>query len=115
MFRLGCFSAKLKEFADLAGCSWAYNDELSLSGNKAVLAELKRRGFNASFFGNVVCSGQHSQFQPHGVGCANAVQPWICASFLLWEFSLIAKADPVTVSGRVAESQKRTSRKHNAD
>ena len=51
------FSEKVKDFLDLSGCKWAYNDDLSLSGNLAVLAELKRRGFNASFFGNIVCSG----------------------------------------------------------
>ncbi len=47
----------MKDFVDLSGCKWAYNDDISLSGNLAVLAELKRRGFNASFFGNIVCSG----------------------------------------------------------
>lgn len=48
-----------KEFHDLKGHTWAYNDEEFLSGNISVLAELKRHGLNASFFGHIVKSGSH--------------------------------------------------------
>lgn len=46
-----------KEFIDLKGHRWAYNDEISLSGNLATLAELRKKGFNASFFGHIIHSG----------------------------------------------------------
>ncbi|XP_046380525.2 uncharacterized protein LOC124151886 [Haliotis rufescens] len=51
--------AKFKTLHDLKGSRWAYNDTVSLSGNIIVLAELKRLGVNASFFGNVIQSGGH--------------------------------------------------------
>ncbi|KAK7460783.1 hypothetical protein BaRGS_00038804 [Batillaria attramentaria] len=50
---------KFKDFHALKGCRWAYNDDLSLSGSLVVLAELKKLGFNASFFGDVIKSGSH--------------------------------------------------------
>lgn len=50
---------KYKDFHSLKGCRWAYSDELSLSGNIIVLAELKKLGFNASFFGDIIKSGSH--------------------------------------------------------
>ncbi|XP_067651299.1 probable phosphite transport system-binding protein PtxB [Haliotis asinina] len=52
-------AAKYKTLHDLKGSRWAYNDSISLSGNIIVLAELKRLGVNASFFGNVIQSGGH--------------------------------------------------------
>ncbi|XP_025089947.1 uncharacterized protein LOC112561596 isoform X2 [Pomacea canaliculata] len=50
---------KFKDFLALKGCRWAYNDDISLSGNLMVLAELKKQGYNANFFGHVVKSGSH--------------------------------------------------------
>lgn len=50
---------KYKEILDLKGHKWAYNDEMSLSGNMAVLVELRRLGLNASFFGHILQSGSH--------------------------------------------------------
>ncbi|XP_005113026.1 uncharacterized protein LOC101855465 [Aplysia californica] len=51
---------KYKEVKDLKGCSWAYNDERSLSGNLIVLDFLKKNfSTNASFFGSIVESGSH--------------------------------------------------------
>ncbi|XP_046546591.1 uncharacterized protein LOC124256660 [Haliotis rubra] len=50
-------ATKYKTLHDLKGSRWAYNDSISLSGNIIVLAELKRLGVNASFFGNVIQSG----------------------------------------------------------
>lgn len=51
------FRIKFKDFLALKGCRWAYNDDISLSGNLMVLAELKKQGYNANFFGHVVKSG----------------------------------------------------------
>ncbi|XP_033747530.1 uncharacterized protein LOC117332650 [Pecten maximus] len=48
-----------KEVHDLRGHSFAYVDEASLSGCLVVLQELKKMGFNSSFFGNVLRSGSH--------------------------------------------------------
>ncbi|XP_060071005.1 uncharacterized protein LOC132550920 [Ylistrum balloti] len=48
-----------KEVHDLRGHSFAYVDETSLSGCLVVLQELKKMGFNSSFFGNVLQSGSH--------------------------------------------------------
>ncbi|KAK6184478.1 hypothetical protein SNE40_006946 [Patella caerulea] len=50
---------KYKEFQDLKGHKWAYNDQLSLSGNLIVLKHLKQMGVNANFFGNIIHSGGH--------------------------------------------------------
>ncbi|XP_039753505.1 uncharacterized protein LOC120628905 [Pararge aegeria] len=44
---------------DLRGCTFAYNDEESLSGSKIVLKTLKEKGENASFFGSLLKSGSH--------------------------------------------------------
>ena len=52
------FSENYKEFADLKGHRWAYNDEESLSGNISTLQKLKEMGTNASFFGHIVKSGK---------------------------------------------------------
>ncbi|CAL1541457.1 unnamed protein product [Lymnaea stagnalis] len=51
---------KYKTIADLKGCSWAYNNPLSLSGNVVILDYLKKKlKTNATFFGNIVESGSH--------------------------------------------------------
>ncbi|ESO97728.1 hypothetical protein LOTGIDRAFT_208867 [Lottia gigantea] len=50
---------KYKEFQDLKGHKWAYNDNLSVSGNLIVLKNLKQMGVNSTFFGNILCSGSH--------------------------------------------------------
>ncbi|BFZ18314.1 hypothetical protein BsWGS_21353 [Bradybaena similaris] len=51
---------KYKGMRDLKGCSWAYNNEDSLSGNLIMLKYLKNSlGANASYFGNVMQSGNH--------------------------------------------------------
>ncbi|XP_077863196.1 uncharacterized protein LOC144346058, partial [Saccoglossus kowalevskii] len=47
---------KFKEFANLRGCKWAYNDDQSLSGYYATLRKLKQMGENASFFGHTIHS-----------------------------------------------------------
>ncbi|XP_064612268.1 uncharacterized protein LOC135476247 [Liolophura sinensis] len=52
-------SSKYKDFHDLKGHRWAINDEISLSGNLMALAELRKMGFNASFFGNILRSGSN--------------------------------------------------------
>ncbi|KAL5015853.1 hypothetical protein ScPMuIL_005442 [Solemya velum] len=51
--------AKYREFYDLRGHKWAYNDDLSLSGNLVVLSELKKMGHNASFFSTIKQTGSH--------------------------------------------------------
>lgn len=48
-----------KDFSDLKGHRWAYNDDMSLSGNISTLVELRRMGTNANFFGTVIQSGSH--------------------------------------------------------
>lgn len=50
---------KFKVFEDLKGYSFAFNDPLSLSGVLVVLGELKKRGYNSTFFGNQMRSGSH--------------------------------------------------------
>ncbi|RUS74645.1 hypothetical protein EGW08_017599 [Elysia chlorotica] len=51
---------KYKDLLDLKGCSWAYNDKNSLSGNVIVLNHLKKElKTNANHFGNFVESGSH--------------------------------------------------------
>ncbi|GFO40296.1 phosphonates-binding periplasmic protein [Plakobranchus ocellatus] len=45
---------------DLKGCSWAYNENYSLSGNLVVLRHLKKElKTNATHFGTIVESGSH--------------------------------------------------------
>ncbi|XP_075220057.1 uncharacterized protein LOC142323761 [Lycorma delicatula] len=51
----------VKEFLDLRGCLWAYNNENSLSGSTIILKTLKDLGENATFFGNSLKSGSHLQ------------------------------------------------------
>ncbi|KAJ8311993.1 hypothetical protein KUTeg_009366 [Tegillarca granosa] len=50
---------KYKELHDLRGHTFAYNDPMSMSGTLVMLSELKKMGFNATFFGNVFQSGSH--------------------------------------------------------
>jgi phosphate/phosphite/phosphonate ABC transporter binding protein len=51
---------KYKSIRDLKGCSWAYNNEDSVSGNLVVLKYLKSTlRTNAAYFGNIVPSGNH--------------------------------------------------------
>ena len=52
------FRSKFKEIKDLKGCSWAYNDEESLSGNLVVLNFLKTKlKTNATYFGSIIKTG----------------------------------------------------------
>lgn len=53
--------SEFKEFHDLRGHSFAYDNEDSLSGCLVVLQELKKMGFNSSFFGNILKSGSHTK------------------------------------------------------
>lgn len=48
-----------KELADLRGHRWATMDKDSLCGKPTVLSEVKKIGYNASFFGNIVSSGSN--------------------------------------------------------
>jgi ABC-type phosphate/phosphonate transport system substrate-binding protein len=50
---------KYKKFEDLKGCTWAYNFEDSLSGNYIVLSELKKLGYDATYFSRLVKTGSH--------------------------------------------------------
>ncbi|XP_070572444.1 uncharacterized protein [Ptychodera flava] len=50
---------RFKEFVNLRGCKWVYNDPHSLSGCYAMLRTLKQMGENTSFFGHVLQSGSH--------------------------------------------------------
>ncbi|XP_059149134.1 uncharacterized protein LOC131936243 [Physella acuta] len=51
---------KYKSIQDLRGCSWAYNNDSSLSGNLVVLDYLKKHlKTNAAHFGNIILSGSH--------------------------------------------------------
>lgn len=50
---------EFKEFTDLKGFSFAFNEPMSLSGTLIVLGELKKRGYNSTFFGNTLQSGSH--------------------------------------------------------
>jgi len=52
---------RVKEFADLRGCKWAYNSFQSLSGNVMILNQLKHMGVNTSFFGDTMPSNNHLQ------------------------------------------------------
>jgi phosphonate transport system substrate-binding protein len=46
-------------FGDLAGSTWGYNDECSLSGYFAALQELAELGRSETYFGRSVCTGSH--------------------------------------------------------
>lgn len=48
-----------KRFADLRGCSWAYNEPGSQSGYHITRYHLTRLGETGRFFGRVVASGAH--------------------------------------------------------
>ena len=50
-------SESYKELVDLRGHRWATVDKESLSGKSTMLNEVKKIGYNASFFGNIVSSG----------------------------------------------------------
>jgi phosphonate transport system substrate-binding protein len=51
--------APTEAFSELAGGSWAYNDECSLSGYYSLLNKLAESGLDEGFFDNVSCSGSH--------------------------------------------------------
>lgn len=48
-----------QEFADLAGCTWGYNDDCSLSGYFAALQKLAEIGCTGDYFGRRVQTGSH--------------------------------------------------------
>ncbi|KAL8619139.1 hypothetical protein ACOMHN_019411 [Nucella lapillus] len=48
-----------KDFESLRGSRWAYCHKNSITGSLAMLSELKKRGYNANFFGNSFESGSH--------------------------------------------------------
>jgi phosphonate transport system substrate-binding protein len=48
-----------RSFAELRGCSWAYNDLCSLSGYYSLLYKLAEMDADESFFGRVFRSGSH--------------------------------------------------------
>jgi phosphonate transport system substrate-binding protein len=50
-----------RSFADLRGCSWAYNEPRSHSGYGIVRYELARRGQTRRFFGTIVEAGYHER------------------------------------------------------
>jgi len=57
----GVCSELYKELSDLRGHRWATLDKESLCGKPTVLSEVKKIGYNASFFGNIVSSGDYSK------------------------------------------------------
>ena len=46
-------------FEDLAGCRWAFNEEISYSGYRVVDYFLGQQGYSWDFFGDVVRAGSH--------------------------------------------------------
>ncbi|CAD5120882.1 DgyrCDS9433 [Dimorphilus gyrociliatus] len=50
---------KYKQLEDLKGCKYAYNTQDSVSGYILPLLELKKKGYNSSFFSNMLESGSH--------------------------------------------------------
>ena len=50
-------SLSFTSFVDLKGLTFAYNDPVSLSGSLVVLGNLKKMGYDSSFFGNMLHSG----------------------------------------------------------
>lgn len=55
-----CDSA-YRNFADLRGARWAYNNYGSHSGHEVVRYHLARLGLNGDFFGQVIVSGAHQR------------------------------------------------------
>jgi hypothetical protein len=49
---------RFKHFRDLKGSRFAFNDEMSLSGNVAMMTELKKNGYGVHFFGDKIKSGK---------------------------------------------------------
>ncbi|GER87347.1 hypothetical protein KDW_15090 [Dictyobacter vulcani] len=50
-----------RSFADLRGCTWAYNEEVSHSGYNLVQYSLLERQGHTNYFGRTVKSGAHTQ------------------------------------------------------
>lgn len=50
---------KYKQLEDLKGCKYAFNSKDSVSGYILPLLELKKKGYNSSFFSNMLESGSH--------------------------------------------------------
>lgn len=48
-----------RDFEALRGSRWAYTHKKSVTGSTAMLAELKKHGYNANFFGTSFESGSH--------------------------------------------------------
>lgn len=69
-------------FADLRGCSWAYNDPDSHSGYNITRYQLVRMGETKGFFGQVVCAGWHQRairMVCHGEVDASAIDSQVLA------------------------------------
>ncbi|MFT4543129.1 MAG: phosphonate transport system substrate-binding protein [Planctomycetota bacterium] len=49
-----------REFGDLAGAAWGYNDDCSLSGHFAALQKLAELGCSEAYFGRRVRTGSHA-------------------------------------------------------
>lgn len=50
---------KYKQLEDLKGCKYAFNSKDSVSGYILPLLELKKKGYNSSFFSNMLESGKY--------------------------------------------------------
>lgn len=53
--------APARQFADLRGAAWAFNEPLSFSGHAIVRAHLAQQGLDGDFFGSVTATGSHQQ------------------------------------------------------
>ena len=50
-----------REFSDLAGCRWAFNEEISYSGFRVVAHFLRRQQMDWDFFGQMIQAGSHQK------------------------------------------------------
>jgi phosphonate transport system substrate-binding protein len=48
-------------FSDLAGCRWAFNEDISYSGYRVVAHFLRRQQLGWDFFGQMIQAGSHQQ------------------------------------------------------
>jgi phosphonate transport system substrate-binding protein len=72
-------------FADLAGCTWAYNEVASHSGYNLVYYNLVQRGLSPTYFGSWRASGSHArslEMVVQGEADAAAIDSHVLAALL---------------------------------
>ncbi|HEY4388232.1 MAG TPA: PhnD/SsuA/transferrin family substrate-binding protein [Ktedonobacteraceae bacterium] len=117
-----CQDSPFTSFADLAGCTWAYNETTSHSGYNLIYYSLLQRNLSPTYFGIWRASGSHARsldLVARGEADATAIDSHVLSALLRDDPRLAARVrligafgpsavPPVVVSKRLDAALRRT-------